>query len=350
LVNPLWRSQLQDSGAVIADDRVLHFGSAALEIERATDGDVVADLSDVALIEIEGPDAERFLQGQLTCDVRDIDAGHSRLGAYCNPKGRVLACFRLFRRNGGYYLSLPKSLLADSLARLKKYVLLSKVKLTVASNLIQLGYSGPAATSLLKEYLGDMPQAVDDTYTKAGLTIICVSGTHPRYILIGTPEAVAELWSALRTHVAPVGTPVWELLDILAGVPTVLPETTESFIPQWLNLDILGGISFKKGCYTGQEVVARTHYLGKLKRRMYRLHCACNVSPRPGHAVYSSAIRQDEAVGTIVNAQCSAEGGVALLAVLQMESISGLLRLISNDGPACTLQSLPYELHTDTET
>jgi folate-binding protein YgfZ len=142
-----------------------------------------------------------------------------------------------------------------------------------------------------------------------------------------------------------VGADARQLLDILAGVPGLTPETVDAFVPQMINLDALHGINFKKGCYTGQEIVARTHYLGKLKRRMFLLHCAIDGLPAPATALYNTAQRSDEAAGAVVAAQRAPQGGIALLAVVQIEAVTqGELRLGGSNGPLCTLQSQPYPL------
>lgn len=345
MMSPEWQTFLQDAGAVVRDGRVMHFGNPSAEIQFSATGEVIADLSHRALIAVRGIDAEKFLQGQLTGDIRAVDSTNSQLSAHCSPKGRVVALFRVFRRDDTLYLALPGALLESSLVRLRKYVLMSKVTLDAESGLVQAGYAGVSAAQRLHELIEKLPDEVNAVVHSQGITVIRLPGLHPRFELIGPPAALKTLWTRLGVHAAPVGAGPWELLDILAGIPVLHPENVDSFVPQMLNLDILGGISFKKGCYTGQEIVARTHYLGRLKRRMYRLHCASDDPAPPATAIFSSAHRADEGIGAVVAAQPAPQGGTVLLAVLQTEAAAGgELRLGGNNGPLCTVQDLPYSV------
>ncbi|MEJ2554108.1 MAG: folate-binding protein YgfZ [Gammaproteobacteria bacterium] len=341
---PEWRAFLENAGATIFDGHVAHFGDPSTETRLTANGEVLSDLSQRALIAVRGADAQKYLQGQLTNDIYAVTEERSQLSAHCSPKGRALACFRVFRRGDAIYLAMPETLLEPSLARLRKYVLLSKVTLETDTDLVQIGYSGAGGDSRLREIIAAVPEEPDMVTHADGISAIRVPGPHARFELLGPLAAIKALWTELGAYATPVGTGPWSLLDILAGVPTLAPETADSFVPQMINLDLLNGISFKKGCYTGQEIVARTHYLGKLKRRMYRLHCPGTEPPPPSTAIYNAALRSDESVGSVIAAQTAPEGGIALLAVLQSEATHrGELRLARIDGPSCTLQALPYD-------
>ena len=342
-----WRIFLENSGATILDGHVAHFANPSAETRLSTGGEVLADLSQRALIAVRGADAEKYLQGQLTNDIYAVTAERSQLSAHCSPKGRALACFRIFRRGDAIYLALPETLLEPSLARLRKYVLVSKVTLETETDLVQIGYSGAESDSHLREIIGTVPEQPDRVTQVDGITAIRVPGAHERFELLGSLSDIKTLWTKLAIHATPVGMGPWVLQDILAGIPALAPETADHFVPQMINLDLLNGISFKKGCYTGQEIVARTHYLGKLKRRMYRLHCPGTELPSPATAIYNSALRNDESVGGVISAQAAPEGGITLLAVLQSEATGrGELRLARSDGPLCSLQALPYDPDT----
>jgi folate-binding protein YgfZ len=219
--------------------------------------------SHLGLIAISGPDAEKFLQGQLTCDVRDVNEQQSRLGAYCNHQGRVQATFRLFQHDGSYYLLLPVSMVSTTLALLQKYALFSKVTLTEATQ---------------------------------NLTITDIPGDNPE-----------------KRIVLNIDTAVWELNHILAGIPTIYPETVGLFTPHMLNYDRFG-VSFNKGCYMGQEVVARTQYLGKAKQHMYLAQCSTTPPPTPGDAILTNEQLQ---AGTVVNIAPDSQGHSQLLVVLK---------------------------------
>lgn len=345
MMQPEWRTFLENAGAMITDGQVTQFGNPAVETQIAVSGEVITDLSRRALIAVRGADAEKYLQGQLTNDIHAVTEERSQLSAQCSPKGRALVCFRVFRRDGTLYLALPQALLEPALERLRKYVLMSKVTLEVETDLVQIGYACAKGDQRLRDIIKPVPEAVNAVTHSDRVSVIRVPGPHPRFEFIGEIAAVKALWTRLDVHAAPVGAAPWALLDILGGVSELRPETADTFVPQMINLDLLGGISFNKGCYTGQEIVARTHYLGKLKRRMYRLHCAVSTAPSPATPIYNSATRRDEGVGSVVAAETAPEGGIALLAVLQMEAAAqGELRLGGSDGPLCQLQTLPYSL------
>jgi len=345
-MQPDWQSWLTQNGAVVERGAVQHFGDPAHEGRAAANGPCIADLSHQPVIRAYGVDTEKFLQGQLTNDVRQLDGSRSQLSAYCSPKGRALAIMRLFRRGEAYCLLLPASLLEPTLNRLRKYVLMSKVTLEAASDWIHIGYADPQGDGRLRMALGcALPTSVDGSAQCDDVTVLRVPGAGARFELIGTIDKLRPLWQRLAQEAPPIGAGAWNRLDIDAGIPGVYPESADAFVPQMLNLDLLGGISFKKGCYTGQEVVARMHYLGKLKRRMFRLHCRGETPPAPGTAIFNTALRNDESAGTVVRAEAAPDGGSDLLAVLHLDAVgSGELRLGALDGPRCERLPLPYEM------
>lgn len=343
-----WKRFLLDRGAELdADERVLHYGNPDLELRVVSSGDVICDLSHFGLLAAHGEDARDFLQAQLTNDLRRVDEGRSQLSAYCNAKGRMLAVLRLFLRDRHFYLEMPRELVEPTLARLRMYVLRAKVSLEEASDgLVRMGLSGPKAEPELAEVLGTPPPAeVDGVVHAAGITAIRIPGPHPRFELHGDLESIRRAWTRLDVRAAPVGAAPWALLDILAGIPTVLPETVEAFVPQMANLHAVGGLSFEKGCYPGQEVVARMQYLGKLKRRMYRFHVETEDAPVPGQDLYDPASSTpDQSVGKVAAAAPWPDGGWEVLAVVQIASAEGRggLRLGAPDGPELALRELPY--------
>ena len=348
-----WSDFLEQSGGWVADGRVEHFGQAAVELSTIlNDGDSCSELSCLGLIAVEGSEAEQFLQGQLTCDVRQATPDHSLLGAFCSPKGRALACFRLFRRGETLYLELPQELVEPTLTRLRKYVLRTKVTLQDASDaLVRFGVAGPHAEALLTARLGVLPDLVNQVIhipssDGSDLTIIRVPATiTPRFAVYGSLPAMQALWTSLEHEVTFTGGQPWRLLNILASIPTIYPETVEMFVPQMINLEILDGVSFKKGCYTGQEVVARTHYLGKLKRRMYLGRVESENLPRPGDPLFSPQADASQGAGRIVDAAEYPGGGYAALASALIPCAEqGVLHLGDANGPTLRLEPLPYAL------
>ena len=344
-MKPEWKEFLADAGAEFDDGCVATFGNPERERRMTTTGLVFCDLSHFGMIAAYGADAESFLQNQLTNDVRKVDAGHSQLNAYCTPKGRMLAFFRLFRRGDTYYLRMPREVTEPTLERLRKFVLMSKVTLEDGSDaLVRIGVSGTAAPEELTAALGKVPQGPEDVVTAGDITAIRVPGVLPRFEIYGELEAMKSLWNKLNVRGAPIGAPNWKLLDILAGIPNVYTETQEAFVPQMANLELIDGVSFKKGCYPGQEIVARMQYLGKLKRRMYRLHGGGSQPPAPGTDIFLAG-KAEEPVGKVVDAELHPDGGFDLLGVIQIDAAEqGELHLTAVDGPAVSVQTLPYPL------
>ncbi|MHB8549362.1 MAG: CAF17-like 4Fe-4S cluster assembly/insertion protein YgfZ [Acidiferrobacterales bacterium] len=346
-----WQDFLRGVGAVLADDKVAHFEDPQSELRRAAGGDVMADLSHLSLIAADGEEAGSFLQAQLSNDIRLVTATHSELAAYCSPQGRMFAIFRVLMRDGFHFLQLPSSLMETTLKRMKMFILRAKVKLADAdADWVRVGVSGPNAMTILSDAGLVFPDAANDCMTNGGITVLRLAGPTPRFEIIGCNEAMQRLWTQLRARLAPVGASAWSWLDIAAGLPVVLPGTVEQFVPQMANLDLVGGINFKKGCYPGQEIVARMHYLGRLKQRMIRARVATAKRPEPGTPVYAPDF-VGQSAGTVVDAQPGPDDGFELLAVVQISSIrKGEFHLDSPTGPKLQRLELPYSIEPVSET
>ena len=352
-MNAEWNDFLERIGATQETNRVSYFGRTETELEAALSGDVCCDLSHLGLIAVQGPDAGTFLQGQLTCDVRQIMSNRSLPGAHCTPKGRVFASFRLFRCGEVYYLELPRTMVEPVLSRLRKYVLRAKTMLEDASDaLARMGVAGPNTAAQVGTVLGAVPETangvvISDARYSSEITAIRLPGPIPRFELHGAARDLSTVWNALAPNLTPVGAEPWRLLDILAGTPAVYPETVEAFVPQMLNLQLLDGISFHKGCYTGQEIVARTHYLGKLKRRMVLARVDSPTPPRPGDPLFSPRADPSQSAGQLADACHHPDGGYAVLAVALIECAEhGVLQLGDANGPELRLEPLPYGFET----
>ena len=342
-----WNTFLQQANAVIETGRVRDFGQPVNELQALDNGNILADVSHLGLIAVQGADAATFLQGQLTNDIRTVSATCSQISAYCSPKGRMLACMRIFMRDDTYYLNLPRDILDATLQRLRMFVLRAKVTLSDASDvLVYIGYAGEHAAATLNTALGAIPTHPNEAISINGVTLlrlphrdVCI----PRFGIIGEIAAVQPLWNTLCNSAQPVGANVWDLLDIRAGIPTVYTATRDAFVPQMANLDSIGGISFKKGCYTGQEIVARMHYLGTLKRRMFLAKIIAETAPQPGDALYTSGTDNPQSIGTIVTAQPNSHEEYEALAVMDIKSTeTAQLHLHSAAGSTLTLMPLPY--------
>ncbi len=342
-MNTAWQEHLAKIGARIANQRVQAFTDATGEAQSAQKERVICDLSHQGLISVAGADATAFLQGQLTNDLKNISPQSSQLNAYCSPKGRVLASFRLFQRDDVYLMELPFEVLASTLQRLRMFVLRSQVVLSDASDeYCRIGVSGPDAGEWLAGLFGDCPPNVDDVRQSGAITLVRIPGPLPRYELHGPTTAMIEAWEKLAKTARTVGYQAWEDLDIISGLPTVTLAIMDTFVPQMLNLHALNGVSFKKGCYPGQEIVARTQYLGKLKRRLYHLHYTGKQPITAGDEILGEG-ETTQGVGKVVNAAFSAIGGQDILAVLQDTALESPLWLSGHDSPLKVCE-LPYSL------
>lgn len=350
-MNTKWQQFLESAGANIDQGIVTDFGNSAEELNNAESGNVIADLSHLDRLLVTGADAETFLLNQFSNDIRQLDEAHSQLSTYCNPKGRMFALFRILRDADGFLLISDPGIGSSLAGRLKMFVMRSKVDINdVTDNGILLGVSGTDAASALSDQIGrDLPVDVNQVTTVNDLRVIRQHGTSPRFLVYTSPETASSIWEQLSGVVAPVGAPAWEWLDLQAGLPSIHTETSEEFIPQMLNLDILEALNFKKGCYPGQEIIARMRYLGKLKQRMFLGHSETE-SPVTGQPLYSPEFGSQGA-GTVVNAQANPQGGFDFLFVAQLKAVSnGQLHLGSPDGPVITLMTLPYPIPLEGET
>jgi tRNA-modifying protein YgfZ len=337
-----WQDFLLARGAHIEAGSVNNFGNTAAELRAARDGGIVAPLTHLGLLGCTGDDAQAFLHGQLSNDVKQLPPERSEYAAYCSAKGRMLANFLLWRDDQAYYLQLARSLMPAMQKRLAMFVLRARVKLIDASESHPaLGLAGAAAVAALQDLFASLPQQAHHVvHDPANGTLIALPGA--RFQLIPELESAKRLWDKLAAALTPVGTPCWEWLEIRNGIPLITPETREQFVPQMANMDLIGAVNFQKGCYPGQEIVARTQYLGQLKRRMVLAHMAGNVMPQPGDELFSSAL-DGQASGVVVNAQAAPDGGYDLLAVVQTASITrATVRFKSANGPTLSIEPLPY--------
>ncbi len=340
-----WRDFLTTRKAEIGADGGVHFPTPA-DSNRTR----LFDLSHLGLIRVCGADAETFLQGQLTNDIREVSDIHTQISSYCSQKGRMLASFRVMRIQETFYLQTLAERLPEILKRLRIFVLRSKVTLEDASDdLLRIGIAGEEAPRLLAERGLSAPERDDNLAISGELVLVRLPGPVPRFELLGPFPAASRAWDELSGQADPANRADWTLLDIQAGIPTIYNQTAEAFVPQMTNLQLIHGVSFHKGCYTGQEVVARMQHLGKLKRRMYLAEVATSTPPRPGDELYSPASTSRQASGRVVDVAPLSEGCYALLAVAEISAAEdGEVRL-GEQGPTLSLTAPPYGFPVEAE-
>ncbi|MDD2720215.1 MAG: folate-binding protein [Gallionella sp.] len=342
-MNPDWQNFLAQQGATSSPDFTQHFGDPAAELESTAHGTIVCAPGQFSTLRASGAEAQTFLQNLLSNDIRELDGSRAQWSSFNSAKGRMLATFLIWRDGEDYLLQLPAALAGAMQKKLGMYVLRAKVKISDTDNeVISLGISGPDARALLQQHGLVIPEQTMGVTADARASLIRLGDN--RFQLNTTPAHAPGLWQTLALQAKPAGSPCWDWLNIRAGIPVILPQTQEQFVPQMANLDLIGGINFKKGCYPGQEIVARMHYLGKLKRRMYLAHVASEASPQPGDEVFSADMGE-QASGMIANSAAAPGGGYDVLAVVQTASQeTSTLHLASPHGPALTLLPLPYPL------
>lgn len=340
-----WVAFLQQQGAVLnAEGQVVNFGNPDAEREAAVNGQTLCDLgAGLVLLGVTGEDAEQFLQGQLTNDVREVTQGKVQLSSWCTHKGRVQSSFYILPHAGGYYLLVARSRLEAMLKRLKMFVLRSKVSLEAVTDKACVAVTGRDSAALVGKITGLSVPDTDKACTSSDSLSLCRL-TAERYLVIGDVAALQEVWTQGAASAQVAAFDSWQLQEILAGIPLIDEPNAEAFVPQMLNLHLIDGVSFKKGCYTGQEIVARSQYLGEVKRRMYLAHLESDVAPQAGELLYADVNNGEEA-GRIVNAQAHPDGGYVLLAVLKKElADEQVIHWQDLSGPMLAFMSLPYEV------
>jgi folate-binding protein YgfZ len=315
----------------------------------AINNNIVCNLSHLGLLEVSGPDALTFLQGQVTNDVKLLTmSNNAHLSGYCNPKGRLLALFLAFYHQDHFHLQFSRELLEPIMKRLKMYVMRSKVEIKdVSESIVKFGVNGPNATSILASHFTDIPsQDYEFTNLENGVILkLPATGNDARFEVFTSVEHATGIFNMLKERCQLVEKPYWDWLEIQAGMPEIVAATQEQFVPQMLNLDILNGINFKKGCYTGQEIVARTHYLGSVKRRTYLAEIVTKETPKAGDKVVDGT--QNE-VGQIVRVAANKTNGFDALIETRIDA--ALAGNISwNSGAikiAIKFKDLPYSLES----
>jgi folate-binding protein YgfZ len=270
-------------------------------------------------IRINGEKTKDFLQGQITCDINEVTDTHSKLSAHCNPKGRVLSSFRVCKLHDAHYFFVPIDMAEQIIQRFTPYARFSKVTLEIDATLLTLGISGEDAPTELLRLFNKLPGKADEMINLNNLSLLRQNGSTPRFILIGDQHNISSLQEKYKDSLSD-DTNAWELANIQAGIPTIHPQTSALFTPQMLNYPELGAVSFKKGCYIGQEVIARTHYLGKAKRHLHHGIVSAKQPPKAGNALLD--IDNNE-VGVIVNSAMNTDSEhYEFLAVIQDEALN----------------------------
>lgn len=330
-----WSSAL--GGRREAEDRVT-FDTPA-PARQALETTVISPLVHLGALDVGGPGAERLLQGQTSTQVSLADGSFAPPTAFCTPKGRMLANAQLLRLAPDHYrLLLHRGLVAPLNAHLAKFAPFYKAELTPRDDLAMIGLQGREAVALAEARLDLVPPHDWHQAGDATLQVLAHPGPQPRLLACLPADQAPALWERLAELATPVSNAVWCLEDIQAGLHWVTPPQSDTLLPQMINWEALGGISFKKGCYTGQEVVARAHFRGQVKRRLVRAQLEGEQRPEPGSPVLDEA---GKSLGEVLAAELDAYGQPEILAVLSTREEPGPLNV---NGQQLKLLKLPYPL------
>ena len=288
---------------------------------------------------IRGPDSLAFLQGQVTCDINELTAEHSVCGAYCTPQGRMVCDFRIVPvGEESWLIAVHRGLAEDALATFGKYIVFSKAELLDASEAwCQFAAWGDGVAALLGlEAAGENSVRIMD-----GVYWVQADSMARRFEAMVPVERADALAQSLEQNCGQAAEAAWELQEIEAGIAHVAPETGGKFVPQMLNYQATNRIRFSKGCYTGQEVIARMHYRGKLKNPMHLASVEAALPCPPGTPLFRPGA--DQSIGTVVNAAAAGDS-LRILAVVRIDALEDEVHLAGHEGPVLKFLELPYSL------
>jgi folate-binding protein YgfZ len=302
----------------------------------------IVHLDDMTSLHVAGEDATKFLHAQFTNDLANLPVNQWQYTGYCTPKGRLLS-FMMIARTGdnNYRLIMPADVADSILPRLRMFVMRDDVTIVVQDN--ERGITGILADpTTLKEHGLDCEPEPGHLKALPGDSLLMTLDSEPgRYLYLSGRDQISKI------SLPATDRDMWTGLDISAGIPAVVTATQEAFVPQMVNLDLIGAVNFKKGCYPGQEVVARVHYLGKIKQRMYQANCSGSTPANPGDKLYIAG-EEEKAAGTVVQSAMH-DSKQILQVVLQTSAYeeSADIRLSSHDGEAISFPEQPYSVNTE---
>jgi len=303
----------------------------------------LVSLTHYSAISLHGDEQTSYLQGQVTCDVNSVNEHSLQVGAHCNAKGKTFSVFRLINRNNAHLLIQPNSSITASMAELKKFGVFSKVDITQTNELSFYALVGEQASTLLQANFAQIPDSLTPVIHSNGTTLVYISGKQTRYLLIDEIEKLATKLE--QFNLTTYSAPVWDLLEISEGFVQLTEQTSGEYVPQMLNLQAINGISFTKGCYLGQETVARMQYLGKNKRALFSLTFKTNQTISIDEVIEKQLGDNWRKAGDILAHYQSEDGNGYVQAVLGSDiDTTTQLRLKSQPNIKVSVQALPYSL------
>jgi len=303
------------------------------------------ELSDFGAISLAGEEQSKYLQGQVTCDVNNSTAQNLLVGAHCDAKGKVFSVFRLINRSSTHLLLQPKASITNSLKELQKFGVFAKVTIEEVQDLTFIALVGEQASTLLQQEFSQVPDSLSPVVQAGSTSLIYLAGEQPRYIIIDDESSITAITEALALPVYQQA--VWDLLEITQGFPILSAQSSGQYVPQMLNLQAINGISFTKGCYLGQETVARMQYLGKNKRALFSLATQLE-QPLQAEDIIEKQLGENwRKAGDILATYQADDGSCVIQAVLVNDEEQPPLRIASQNNAVVTQQPLPYTLEAE---
>lgn len=300
------------------------------------------DLSDFGAISLSGEEQSKYLQGQVTCDVNNKTDDNLLVGAHCDAKGKVFSAFRLINRSSAHLLLQPKGSIDSSLKALQKFGVFAKVTIEEAQDLRFIALVGEQASNLLLQEFAQVPDSLAPVVQIGSTSLVYLCGEQPRYIIIDNETNISALVTKLS--LTTYSQAVWDLLEINNGFPILNESTSGQYVPQMLNLQAINGISFTKGCYLGQETVARMQYLGKNKRALFSLKTHIDNQFKTDDVIEKQLGENWRKAGDILAYYQADDGSCIIQAVLVNDGELPVMRIASQPDSIVSNQTLPYTL------
>lgn len=323
----------------------IHIEKTQPPIEQLPDNYLIS-LENYSAISLSGEEQSKYLQGQVTCDVNAVEQEKLLFGSHCNAKGKVFSCFRLFNRNDEHLLFQPKATIPASIAELKKFGVFAKVDITTTDELCFYALVGTQAEQLLQEHFDQVPNSLSPVLQVGTTTLVYLTGSINRYLIIDNKSNITSAITALNISI--FDSAIWNLLEITEGIPNLTLATDNEYVPQMLNMQAIHGISFTKGCYLGQETVARMQYLGKNKKALFSLSGTLTeaLSADFVPSIIEKKLGENwRKAGDVTSYYYADDHTITLQAVLNNDvDSSTALRIKSLESATLSINALPYTL------
>ena len=343
MINDSWEKFLTEYHARLINDNISDFGNVAEETEITTHGDIITWLSHLALLILSGKDVVDFLHNLFTTDIKQLEENILQLSAWCNAKGQVVCDFYLYKQGESVNILIDKTVQDLFIRKIKLYILRAEVNIVVEDNKILTGIKMESEIPPVKA-LSYLPAKSGNVYNNNNSTYIRLYGAKHRYIIIDDIKNTATFWQAVKSALVMVGNRQWKILDILDGIAWITEKSSEQFIPQFINLDYLDAIDFQKGCFPGQEIIARLHYRSRPGKRTYLLKTSHITDADIGDRIHSKL--SDNPVGRIINIEKLDGDSEIILAVIENEAVQKNKIFIGNDPDNPVLiESMPYTVN-----